>query len=251
MSRMPREISDNETDRPLRRDAVRNRELILETAAAVFAEHGIEAGYDEIARRAGIGVGTVYRRFPERAELVRALFQSRVEEIVSIAEQAARMPDAFEALAWFLEKSLERQVTDRGLKEVMAGTITQDDHRMIGPDRLAPILADVLLRAQAEGTLRADVGVTDLGAQLMLVELDVHAGPAPALAALPGAAHGRTARSSRARRPAARAAPGRGAARPHVQPAGSLTLRGTRKSGFVRIWVCPPGSGQTQVSPNR
>lgn len=169
MSRMPREISDNETDRPLRRDAVRNRELILETAAAVFAEHGIEAGYDEIARRAGIGVGTVYRRFPERAELVRALFQSRVEEIVSIAEQAARMPDAFEALAWFLEKSLERQVTDRGLKEVMAGTITQDDHRMIGPDRLAPILADVLLRAQAEGTLRADVGVTDLGAQLMLL----------------------------------------------------------------------------------
>src|SRR3954467_13973476 len=91
-------------ERPLRRDAARNRELILETAAEVFAELGLEAGYDEIARRAGIGVGTVYRRFPERSELVQALFESRIEEVVAIGEEAAAMPDAWEGLAWFFEK---------------------------------------------------------------------------------------------------------------------------------------------------
>lgn len=169
MGRMTTESCENEADRPLRRDAARNRELILATAAEVFAEHGIEAGYDEIARRAGIGVGTVYRRFPERAELLRALFQSRIDEVVSIAEQAAEMPNAFEALAWFLEKSLELQATDRGLKEVLASTITQDEHRMIGRERLSPILESLMARAKAEGTLRADVAVTDVGMHLMFM----------------------------------------------------------------------------------
>ena len=66
----------------LRRDAARNRSRILEVAAEVFSASGLDASYDEIARRAGVGVGTVYRRFPERAELIQALFESRIEEIV-------------------------------------------------------------------------------------------------------------------------------------------------------------------------
>lgn len=155
--------------RPLRRDAVRNRELILETAAAVFAEHGLEAGYEEIARRAGIGVGTVYRRFPERSELVRALFESRVEEVVAIAEQAAAKGDAFAGLAWFLEHTLAHQVADRGLQEIVVATISHDEHRMIGRERLGPILDGLVARAQADGTLRGDVGATDLGMQLMVM----------------------------------------------------------------------------------
>ncbi|MCW2839028.1 MAG: TetR family transcriptional regulator [Aeromicrobium sp.] len=155
--------------RPLRADAARNRELILETAAQVFAEHGLEAGYDEIARRAGIGVGTVYRRFPQRAELVQALFESRIAEIVAIAGQAAERPDAFDGLAWFLEKALERQVADRGLKEVMASSIVHDQHRVIGRERLGPILENLVARAQAAGTLRPDITPTDLGMQLMVM----------------------------------------------------------------------------------
>jgi AcrR family transcriptional regulator len=155
--------------RPLRRDAARNRELILATAAAVFAEQGLDAGYEEIARRAGIGVGTVYRRFPERAELVRALFESQIEDIVAIAEQAADHDDAFEGLAWFLEQTLAYQVADRGLQEVMVGTISHDEHRMIGRERLSPILEGIVARAQADGTLRDDVGVTDLGMHLMVM----------------------------------------------------------------------------------
>ncbi len=156
-------------ERPLRRDAARNRELILATAAAVFAEHGLEAGYEEIARRAGIGVGTVYRRFPERAELVRALFESRIEEVVAIAERAAEQEDAFTGIACFLEQTLAHQVADRGLQEVMVGAISQDVHRMIGRERLGPILESLIERAQSDGTLRADVGATDLGLQLMVM----------------------------------------------------------------------------------
>lgn len=153
----------------LRRDAARNRALILEVAAEVFAERGLEAGYDEIARRAGVGVGTVYRRFPERAELVRAIFETRIDEIVEVAEHAATMPDAFEGLVHFLERTLERQVADRGLKEVLALTITQDEHRVVGQERLGPVIEALVERARAEGTLRPDVQANDLGPLLMLL----------------------------------------------------------------------------------
>lgn len=166
---MSSEAVSCDVGRPLRRDAARNRELILKTAAVVFAEHGLEAGYEEIARRAGIGVGTVYRRFPERSELVLALFESQIEEVVAIAEQAAANVDAFAGLAWFLEQALVHQVADRGLQEVVAATISQDEHRMIGRERLGPILEGLVARAQADGTLRGDVGVTDIGMQLMVI----------------------------------------------------------------------------------
>lgn len=168
MEGMSTEIAGPETDRPLRRDAARNRELILETAAAVFAEHGLEAGYDEIARRAGIGVGTVYRRFPERAELVQALFESRVQEIVAIAEDAAAVGRPWDALVTFLERTVERQVVDRGLAEVMASATATDEYRTIGRERLGPIVERMVERAQADGSLRADVAASDIGVQLML-----------------------------------------------------------------------------------
>lgn len=163
------EIDASEVERPLRADAARNRELILETAALVFAEHGLEAGYDEIARRAGIGVGTVYRRFPERSELIEALFESRIGELVAIAEQAAAMPVAFEGLSWFLERAMEHQVADRGLKEVLVQTIDPDTHRTIGRDRLGPVMEGLIGRAKADGTLRRDVEMTDIGMQLMMI----------------------------------------------------------------------------------
>ena len=159
----------DEAARPLRADAARNRELILETAAAVFAEQGLDASYDEIARRAGVGVGTVYRRFPERAELVQALFESRIGEMVAVAEEAAARPDAWDGLTWFLEKSLERQVADRGLKEVLVSTMSADDHMTIGRERIGPILEDVVARARRDGSLRSDVEASDIGMQLMMM----------------------------------------------------------------------------------
>lgn len=155
--------------RPLRADAARNRELILETAAEVFAEQGLDAGYDEIARRAGVGVGTVYRRFPERDELVQALFESRIAEIVAVADRAAAMPDPWEGLTTFMMGALEHQYADRGLKEIMARIISKDDHVSVGRDRLGPLVESMVERAQAAGALRSDVGATDVGAVLMLM----------------------------------------------------------------------------------
>ena len=166
---MSAETDAIEVERPLRADAARNRELILETAAEVFAEQGLEAGYDEIARRAGIGVGTVYRRFPERSELIRALFESRIAEMVEIAEHAASLEDAWEGLLWFLERAIERQVADKGLKELMVRTVSEEAHKAIGRERLGPIIEDIIARAQAQGSLRADIAMTDVGTNLMVM----------------------------------------------------------------------------------
>lgn len=156
-------------ERPLRSDAARNRELILATAAEVFAEHGLDAGYDEIARRAGIGVGTVYRRFPERTELVQALFESRIDEMVAIAEEASNLQDPWIGLATFLERLIERQVADRGLKEVMVQTIAEGNHVTVGRERIGPFMEDLIARAKASGALRSDVEATDIGMNIMLI----------------------------------------------------------------------------------
>lgn len=169
MGRMTTGPEATDACRPLRADAARNRELILETAAEVFAEQGLEAGYDEIARRAGVGVGTVYRRFPERDELVQALFESRVNEIVAIAEHAAAMDDPWEGLTAFMTGVLERQYANRGLKEVMARIISKDDHVRVGQDQLGPMVDAMVNGAQAAGAVRADVGSADVGAVLMLL----------------------------------------------------------------------------------
>ena len=166
---MSADVEAPDVERPLRADAARNRELILETAAEVFAEHGLEAGYDEIARRAGIGVGTVYRRFPERGELIRALFESRIADMVAVAEQAADRPDPWDGLVWFLERAVERQVADRGLKEVMVRTISDEAHNAIGRERLGPIIEGIVARAQADGSLREDIATTDIGMNLMVI----------------------------------------------------------------------------------
>jgi AcrR family transcriptional regulator len=158
-----------DTGRPLRRDAARNRALILAVAAQVFAEHGVHAGYDEIARRAGLGVGTVYRRFPERAELVDALFESRIADIVALGESAATRPVAWDGLVIFLESALEHQVIDRGLKDVMFEGADRENHERLGRDRIGPILAVIVARAQQEGSLRADVEASDLDIPLMML----------------------------------------------------------------------------------
>jgi AcrR family transcriptional regulator len=158
-----------DAERPLRRDAVRNRALILEVAAQVFAEHGVHAGYDEIARRAGVGVGTVYRRFPERAELVEALFESRVTDIVDLGESAATLPVAWDGLVFFLESALKHQVSDQGLKDVMFMGVDPETHQRLWRDRIGPIFEVIVARAQQEGSLRADVEATDLGIALMMV----------------------------------------------------------------------------------
>ena len=84
----------------------------------VFAERGLGVTLDDIAHHAGVGVGTVYRRFPDKEQLIDALFEARIEELVAVADAGLPNPDALAGLVHFLERGLELQAGDRGLKEL-------------------------------------------------------------------------------------------------------------------------------------
>src|SRR6266566_3882151 len=95
--------------RPLRRDAQRNRDAILAAARQVFCDHGLEAPLEEIARRAGVGIGTLYRRFPSRVELLDAVLADTVQAHVDAAEQALAMNDPWDGFTYYLEETCRLQ----------------------------------------------------------------------------------------------------------------------------------------------
>jgi AcrR family transcriptional regulator len=149
-------------ERPLRRDAERNRQRILKAASEVFAARGLGVTMDEIAEHAGVGVGTVYRRFPQKELLIEALFEERLDEIVSLARQALTEDDPWEALIGFLERGQELQAANRGLKELVLSTEHGRERVASVRQRLAPLGEQLIERAQAAGKLRPDIEDTDL-----------------------------------------------------------------------------------------
>jgi AcrR family transcriptional regulator len=149
-------------ERPLRRDAERNRERILAAAADAFAHGGLAVTMDEIARHAGVGVATVYRRFPDKEVLIEALFEQRIDELVELAEAARDHPDPFAGLAQFFETFLAVQAADRGLKEVLIGTGRGQRRVMEARARITPVVDELLERARAAGDVRPDVASSDL-----------------------------------------------------------------------------------------
>lgn len=148
--------------KPLRKDAERNRRRILEAAAEVFAEHGLAASLDDIAHHAGVGVGTVYRRFPDKEQLIDALFEDRVDEMVATVRRARAIDDPWESFAALMVGMQELQAADRGLKEAMLSTVEGRSRVAVGRSRIAPIAEEVLQRAQDAGVVRRDVEVSDL-----------------------------------------------------------------------------------------
>src|SRR5690349_10755797 len=112
--------------KPLRADAERNRQRIIEAARRVFAERGLSATLDDVAAAAGVGVGTVYRRFPNKDELVEALFVDRIDQMVALAERASEIEDPWEAFETFLTQAAELNAGDRGFKEVALGAGGRD-----------------------------------------------------------------------------------------------------------------------------
>lgn len=168
--------------RPLRADAERNRRRILAAAAEVFAERGLDAGLDEIARRAGVGTGTVYRRFPDKASLIEALFVSRVDAMAELTERARRAPDGWTGLVTLITRSVELHLADRGLKELIYGdvSVTASMRARVAEQirQGQPAVAEILDRAKAEGAVRADYAVTDLSVTMfMLHGVGTFAGP--------------------------------------------------------------------------
>jgi AcrR family transcriptional regulator len=156
-------------ERPLRRDAERNRRRILEAAAEVFAERGLGVTMDDIADDAGVGVGTVYRRFPNKEQLIEALFEERIAELVALGQAALGVDDPWQGLVGFLERGLALQAANRGLKEIVLGTAHGRDRVAGVRKRLQPIAQALVARAQAAGQLRPEIEATDLPViQMML-----------------------------------------------------------------------------------
>ncbi len=143
--------------RPLRRDAAENRERVLTAAAEVFSEHGLSAGVEDVARRAGVGVGTVYRRFATREALLEALLADLVEAWVTEADRALELPDGT-GLAAFLRAVGEVQASPRGCAVRLWSSAAVDARRAHVHEAMAALVED----AQRHGTCRADVRVEDL-----------------------------------------------------------------------------------------
>jgi AcrR family transcriptional regulator len=149
-------------DRPLRADARRNREKVLTAARAVFSEHGRDAQMDDVARRAGVGVGTVYRHFPTKEALIEALMVAAFEAIAEQAESALEVEDPWEAFSSVLWRGAEIMAADRALSEVFASIPGAMESAMPTVEGLTDTMAKLIARAQAAGVLRADMIVDDV-----------------------------------------------------------------------------------------
>jgi AcrR family transcriptional regulator len=155
-------VDDCRGERPLRRDAERNRQRILRAAGEVFTQRGLEATLDDVARQAGVGVGTVYRRFPDKQTLIEELFQDRIDAIVAVAEEACAAPDPWQALVSFLEYAAATLAGDLGLRQLMMFATYGRDRVAYAREQMRPVVSKLVERAQAAGALRADFSGTDM-----------------------------------------------------------------------------------------
>lgn len=165
-------------ERPLRRDAERNRQRILAAAAEVFTQRGLDATLDDVARQAGVGVGTVYRRFPDKESLVAELFQDRIDAMVAVAEDACAAPDPWRALVAFMEYAAASMAGDLGLRQMMMFATYGKDRVAYARERMRPVVGKLVERAQAAGALRPDFSTTDVPLiAFMLAAAAEYAGP--------------------------------------------------------------------------
>jgi len=148
--------------RRLRADAERNRNAILAAAREVFAEQGLEAPLEEIALRAGVGIATLYRRFPAREHLVAAALVEKITQYAEAAEQALAIPDPWAGFVSFVERICELQADDRGLSDMLSMALQADEQveqlRRLANDQVIELVE----RAKAAGRLREDFVGEDL-----------------------------------------------------------------------------------------
>lgn len=147
--------------RGLRKDAARNRQRVLTAARELFATKGMEATLNEVAHHAGVGVGTVYRRFATKEELIDAIFESGIAEVICLAETALQQENSWDGLVWFIERQCELAATDRGLREMIYSTAYGGYGVECAREKLVPLVSRLVERARHDGYLRADIEYTD------------------------------------------------------------------------------------------
>lgn len=146
----------------LRKDAERNRQRVIDAARELFAMRGIEATLNEVAHHAGLGVGTVYRRFRTKEELLEAVFEDAINELIALAESALHHDDSWQGFVWFVEQMCELTATDRGAREMAFSRTYGGDRVEAMRVRLVPQITKLVERAQEDGYLRPDLSPTDM-----------------------------------------------------------------------------------------
>lgn len=149
-------------DRTLRRDARRNREKLLAAAAAVFAERGLDAPLEEIARQAGVSIGTLYNRFPTRSALIDVIFPEKIAAQLIAGDNALTCPDPWEGFVRYVETMCQAQAGDRGLNDALSMRFPEAVNLEEMCARGFEQAARIIERAQRHGSLRADFTHADL-----------------------------------------------------------------------------------------
>ncbi|MFF4476755.1 TetR/AcrR family transcriptional regulator [Streptomyces sp. NPDC001520] len=161
--------------RPLRVDAERNRRRIIAAAQELFAHRGLDVTLDDVARHAGVGVGTAYRRFANREELIDAVFEGALQHLVARAEQALSHEDPWEGFVQLFFATGQDFADDRGLREVLLESAPGKNRAAAARERLTPAVTAVITRAQQAGQLRDDIEPSDFPLiQLMLGAVTQH-----------------------------------------------------------------------------
>src|SRR3954451_2073970 len=163
----PAEPSEPGAARGLRVDAERNRRRIIAAAQEAFSDLGIDVPMAEVARRAGVGVGTLYRRYPTRADLVAAAFEHKMAAYADAAGQALADPDPWRGFCGYLERICAMQAGDRGFTTVLTMTFPTAKQFEADRDRAFADFTTLVERAKAAGKLRADFATEDMPMFLM------------------------------------------------------------------------------------
>jgi AcrR family transcriptional regulator len=148
--------------RPLRRDAQWRRDKLIAAAQREFAAQGVDASLEKIARDAGVAIGTLYRHFPTRLDLLLAAFKPRLQEFLDGAEKALEMDDPWEGFVCYLENLFRVQAGDRGFNDFLSRRFpgSADTERI--HDQMCRQIEDVLTRAQEAGEARPDITQADI-----------------------------------------------------------------------------------------
>ena len=148
--------------RPLRRDARESHDKLIAAAQREFAARGVDASLEQIARDAGVAIGTLYRHFPTRLDLLMAAFKPRLRDFLDGATKALEMDDPWEGFAYYLENLFRVQAGDRGFNDFLSRRFTDNAETERIHDQMCQQIEDMLTRAQEAGEARPDITQADI-----------------------------------------------------------------------------------------